>query len=125
MDPVILSAITISLLVWAVVGGGVYAALRQDCPPGFQTTWFTLVCGPAAWALGALTLWRATRHRMLRAFGVQGYTCCGGHEGHQHHSHSQRHPDWEPSAKGKSGGNGRCRGHGYPPDSVLNHPAIS
>lgn len=115
-DPFILSSIALVSLLWAIAGGAIYAGLWADCPPGFQRLWFTVVCGPVAIALGLLAAWRAFRARMLQAYGVDGYSCCGGHACPSHFDHH------EPNPNGTSGGHRR---RGFGGDDVLNQPSVS
>lgn len=80
MDPLIVSAIVLSLLFWAVLGGLIYEHLKAHCPPDWvQQTWFAIACGPAAWGLSLLAAWRNLRTRVLQRYGVAGFSCCAAH----------------------------------------------
>ncbi len=115
-DPVITVLAALILACWAALGLFVHVNLRDDARewPLFGRAWLIALCGPVVWVSTIHAALGRLRRSILRRFGVEGYTCCGGHDDACDHN---------PPANGQRNDRANPRRvHGYPADAIANHP---
>lgn len=121
IDPLTLGVAAAFAIGWSVLGSFIFQTLRADATTMAARVWLTAVGGPFVWLCTLYLSVGQLRRSILKRFGVEGYTCCGGHRkdcGHTRHTAGRN----TPPAEGQRNDRGGASGGGYHADRITNHP---